>query len=122
MAHKIKLKLIGMTSEDRKHIQITFNPDCTSRNESYITENCKVEVDKEIHIRGNLTLSRYYSKTDETKIDVVIEGISENLRLNIDIIKDCDCETNKIKIEYNADYCSNGGNLQCGICQCHPTR
>ncbi|XP_076966925.1 integrin beta-7 [Tamandua tetradactyla] len=45
-------------------------------------------------------------------------GFSEELRVELHTLCDCDCNDTQAQ----APYCSDGGDLQCGVCHCNPGR
>lgn len=110
-----------MTPEDRNHVEVSFNPDCKKGSNKENKVQCKVASEEEKQFTGTIKLSQYYGKP-RTRVDVAVAGINERLTLNIEIIKDCDCEVNNSKIISDAEYCSSNGDKKCGICDCKPDR
>ncbi|XP_026756972.2 integrin beta pat-3-like [Galleria mellonella] len=111
----VKLKA-NMKSEQRKDIAITFNPDCTGLTKD--KEYCKVMKGEEKHFTGTIKLMEYH-EGDDMPIDIVIEGINERLLLDIEVVKQCECENGR---EINSKECNEGGTLECGICKCNSNR
>ncbi|XP_026487395.2 integrin beta-PS-like [Vanessa tameamea] len=112
MIRNLKLK-VHMKSDQRDDLQISFNPDCYKHSENH---NCRVMGSEEKKITGTIKLLRFFD-TDNINIDVVFEGIKENLKININVLNSCDCET-----KHNSSLCNYGGTRRCGICECYQDR
>ncbi|KAJ0181645.1 hypothetical protein K1T71_002367 [Dendrolimus kikuchii] len=105
---QVKLKL-NVRKGLKKHIHINFDPDCNKK-------TCEVRKGEQTDFTGTILLTEY-DGNDNLIIDIGIEGISDKLTLDVDVIKDCDCE----KEEKRTEYCSNEIQ-QCGICICGEKR
>ncbi|CAH0603376.1 unnamed protein product [Chrysodeixis includens] len=112
ISKKIKLNYI-VKSGQKKNIEITLNPDCTRDSAG---AECDVEMGKELQLEGTVKVSEYIS--NNVLIDITVEGISEKLTLDIEVIKSCGCET---KVEESSDYC-HGEKRFCGECSCSSRR
>ena len=107
-----KIKLIAkVKSGSKKHLKISFDPDCTTGNN--ITA-CNVEIGKEQHLVGTVQ----YDAAEDAVVDIIVEGIGEKLTLDIETIKNCDCERNA---EINSTFCHED-RRSCGICECSDNR
>ncbi|CAK1549666.1 unnamed protein product [Leptosia nina] len=104
----LKLR-INMKSEYREYFEISFNPDCLSKND----RDCKVKPGEEKEMNGTIKLLKYFSG-EHKSIDVIIEGIKEKLTLDIEIIESCNCRS-----EADSKFCSSRGTKRCGICECN---
>nr|XP_021182870.2 integrin beta pat-3 [Helicoverpa armigera] len=109
ISKKIKLKAKVKTG-NRKNFKISFNPDCTSENSN---QECDIEVGKELPIVATVQ----YTGAEPALVEIVVEGIGEKLTLNIDVIKNCECEKN---VENNSKFCHDQKRI-CGICSCDDT-
>ncbi|XP_026737981.1 integrin beta pat-3-like [Trichoplusia ni] len=109
---KIKLK-VNVRSGQKKNIEILFNPDCT---QDTAGAECDVEMGKELQINGTVKVTEYIN--NNVLIDVAVEGISEKLTLDIDVINSCGCEAH---VEEKSDFC-HGERRFCGECSCSSRR
>lgn len=110
ISKKIKLKT-KVKSGRKNDLSISFDPDCTT---NLNVPGCGVEIGKETHLVGTVQ----YDGTDDVSVDIIVEGIGEKLTLDIEAIKNCECEKN---VEASADYC-HGEARYCGICHCSDNR
>lgn len=46
-------------------------------------------------------------------------GVSESLRVNLEMLCDCECETGGPMYQENSPECSGVGTLKCGVCDCN---
>ncbi|CAH2066168.1 unnamed protein product, partial [Iphiclides podalirius] len=99
-------------SEYRKNIEVKFEPDCFVNT----SDSCIVHKGQEMNFVGSIKLLCDVEK-DNFLVDVMIGGIKENLTLDIDVIKRCNCET-----DIKSEECNSFGNRRCGICECSPGR
>lgn len=95
-----------------QYFKFEFDPDCY---ESASSWPCKIKL-AEKKFTGKITLKKYIEQ-DNVNVDIFAEGINEKLRLNIDIIKKCECSVEKHSVE-----CNSLGDLKCGVCECNPDR
>ncbi|KAJ8729626.1 hypothetical protein PYW08_001207 [Mythimna loreyi] len=108
-----KIKLVPKVREgSKKHLQISFDPDCTTDYNN--NPGCDAVIGKEQHIVGTVQ----YNAKESATVDIVVEGIGEKLRLEINTIQTCDCER---KPEINSKYCY-GDKRVCGECRCSENR
>ncbi|KAM3962805.1 LOW QUALITY PROTEIN: integrin beta pat-3-like [Aphomia sociella] len=110
------IKLKANMRSSQKDFKITFNPDCTGVTSD--KDYCKVKKGEVKHFTGTISIVEFHDGYD-TPIDILIEGINERLTLDIEIIKQCNCES---KHEANSLECNKGGTLECGICKCNSNR
>ncbi|CAG5056537.1 unnamed protein product [Parnassius apollo] len=103
---------LDIRSPYRKKFDINFIPDCLEKR----SDECNIKTGQQTNFTGRLKLLDYI-EADNFLVDVLIGGVKENLKLNIDVIKKCDCETEVSSIKCNAF-----GNRRCGICECNPGR
>ncbi|XP_059059311.1 integrin beta pat-3-like [Achroia grisella] len=111
----IRLKA-NIKSNQKRDYEITFNPNCTGLTKT--KEYCNIKKGEEKHFTGSIKLKEYH-EGDDMLLDIVIEGINERLSLDIEVIKQCECEN---KREINSEECSKWGTLECGICNCNANR
>ncbi|KOB67435.1 Integrin beta [Operophtera brumata] len=111
----IKLDVV-VRSGQRNNFQIKFHPDCTKKDHG---DDCKVETGERRDFTGTITLTEYYGKDTEL-IDISVQGMTEKLTLNVEVIK-CACEEDEENKADNLKYCS-GQKLQCGVCICGESR
>lgn len=75
-----------------------------------------MEMGKELQINGTVKVTEYIK--NNVLIDVAVEGISEKLTLDIDVINSCGCEAH---VEEKSDFC-HGERRFCGECSCSSRR
>lgn len=107
---------VGVKSGHGNNFQIKFHPDCTK---SVHDVACKVETEERRDFTGTITLTEYYGKDTEL-IDISVQGMTEKLTLNVEVIR-CACEESEDNIVDNLEHCS-GQKFQCGVCICDKSR
>ncbi|XP_063617946.1 integrin beta pat-3-like [Cydia splendana] len=106
ISQQIKLKL-NLTDEDRKHFEITFDPNCDY-------DNCKVTPGQEMNFTGKILLQQYFNK-NQLYIKINPIGLNDEIVLNVTVLSDCACSQ---YAEINSTRCHNIGNWSCGVCEC----
>ncbi|KAJ2944558.1 hypothetical protein O0L34_g3907 [Tuta absoluta] len=111
----IKFETI-LSSEQQKHIKISFDPNCNGFKSSEKDLKCVVHMGENteaVDYKGKIMLENYYEE-DHIQLNINIgSGIKEKLMLDIDVV-DCDCK-NK---EEGKDVCFGHGTKKCGVCEC----
>lgn len=96
---------VDIEGGNRQNLQISFDPDCKNP----LGSDCDVKKEQEKKIVGTLKVDG----VNNISLVVTIEGISEKLSLDVEIIQECECEKKAVK----SDYCY-GEPRSCGKCKC----
>ncbi|XP_075991987.1 integrin beta-6-like [Anticarsia gemmatalis] len=111
---EISKKIVLKVKTKANNLKITFNPECTSDTSG---SECDVEIGHEKQLTGLVTLLKYDGQNN-INVDIVIESIGEKLSLDIEVIKNCECEKH---VTEKSDYCSFE-KRSCGLCECGAKR
>ncbi|TKR65398.1 hypothetical protein L596_025806 [Steinernema carpocapsae] len=101
-------------------LKVSYRSKCLNGAQMLDTNVCdNIKVGNEITFEVTLENTHCVDQRN-FQINIGPSGLDETLRLDVEVLCDCDCEKEE-NIIRNAYQCSNGrGNLVCGICQCAP--
>lgn len=90
---------------------MTFEPDCLEEaSDKCIVHKGRHDFVGTIKILGDIDKRNF-------SVYIMIGGIKEMLTLDIDVIKNCECNTTD-----KSPICNGFGDRRCGMCECTPGR
>ncbi|KAK6623216.1 hypothetical protein RUM43_009068 [Polyplax serrata] len=108
---------IRLTENSRGAVNVGFSARCTHDDRWKIANECNdVKGGSLIHFKVHLSVTDCSSpEWYRQDIQIKPEGINETLTIHLETLCDCECSKKRDKM---STYCSNSGDLVCGVCIC----
>ena len=113
---------VDMKDTASSAIKVRYYSSCIDGKSEKETSKCDgLKVGTKVVFHAEVEISSCPANKSEWKqsFDIYPVGVSEMLRVNLEMLCDCPCENGGKFYEKNSSKCSGAGTSKCGICECN---